>query len=330
MVSRDEVLWCYRVLLDREPESERVVQEHLTCADLETLTRVFINGPEFRHRFHRNESRSDLRVPFDAPLLPIETRASDATLAQLVARIRRAWVNLGLTQAHYSVLTAPEFLPENIASSIGQFEATGFDNAREALGMLRRHGFTDPASKTCVEYGCGVGRVTLALAAEFGHVVGYDISEAHLAHARERVRRAGIGNVRLIECANDLLEPLHPCDVFYSLIVLQHNPPPVIRKLIGNALAALNPGGFAYFQVPTQILGYRYSNEAYLADTHAPGMEMHCLPQSEIFALAAERDCEVMELREDLWTGRPDVFVSNTFVIRRSSRRRWFRLRDRG
>lgn len=46
-VTRDEVLWCYRQLLGREPESDAAVQAHLGAADFKTLVQGFVASPEF-------------------------------------------------------------------------------------------------------------------------------------------------------------------------------------------------------------------------------------------------------------------------------------------
>ena len=53
----------------------------------------------------------------------------------------------------------------------------------------------------------------------------------------------------------DEMVNLERVDLVYSLIVLQHNPPPVIRLIVRAFLKALNPGGVAYFQVPTTVAG---------------------------------------------------------------------------
>ena len=65
------------------------------------------------------------------------------------------------------------------------------------------------------------------------------------------------------------------------MIVLQHNPPPVIRLIVRAFLKALNPGGMAYLQVLSYRVGYRSSPGEYLeneAKKHVM-MEMHVLPQ---------------------------------------------------
>jgi hypothetical protein len=75
----------------------------------------------------------------------------------------------------------------------------------------------------------------------------------------------------------------------------------------------------AYFQVPTYRLGYEFTRERYLRTdaTRHEMMEMHVLPQSEIFAIAADENCRVLEVLEDGWAGYRHQEVSNTFVIRK-------------
>jgi SAM-dependent methyltransferase len=311
--TREDVLWCYRTFLQRDPESEQVIDEHLAMSSFDTVVRVFVNSPEFLAR----DIRPLNRVPNDVDALKIDTQADEAQMERLVARIRSAWSRLGETQPHFSVMTHVTFRPENIDRSLDFFFELGEQSVREQLAVLRRHGLRETKLLTCVEFGCGVGRMTRALSTEFGKVIGYDISAAHLAHAKAYLEQDGIQNVQLVHCAENILQPIELCDVFLSIIVLQHNPPPVIRQLIDNALAALRPGGFALFQVPTYIVDYSYKNDTYLAQNDEPGMEMHCLPQQEIFALARAQQCDILEVFEDTMTGRPDLYVSNTFVIRR-------------
>ncbi len=46
-VSKDEVLWCYRMILGREPESEDVVRVHMKSHNLSSLREAFLRSPEF-------------------------------------------------------------------------------------------------------------------------------------------------------------------------------------------------------------------------------------------------------------------------------------------
>lgn len=49
-VSREQVLWCYRTFLQREPESDEAVNSHLGHRDLQSLVQVFLGSDEYRRR----------------------------------------------------------------------------------------------------------------------------------------------------------------------------------------------------------------------------------------------------------------------------------------
>jgi SAM-dependent methyltransferase len=185
------------------------------------------------------------------------------------------------------------------------------------LFLLRQCGFGDPASKTCVEFGCGLGRVTIPLSRGFGTVHGYDISARHLALARQRGEAVGCGNIRLHYCGDGKLAPLADCDFFYSRLVFQHNPPPVMRELVRLALASLRPSGIAIFELPVYLSGYRFSIGTYLSTSGKDLMEMHCLPQREVFSLVEAAGCSLTEVREDRTVEIRQECLGNYFVIGR-------------
>ena len=76
-------------------------------------------------------------------------------------------------------------------------------------------------------------------------------------------------------------------DFFYSVIVSQHNPPPVIAKLLRIIMAKLNSGGGFLFQLPTYLKGYEFRVEKYLL-SHDPvgnGFEMHAFPMHNVLEI---------------------------------------------
>jgi len=313
-VTREEVIFAYRLLLDRMPESEEVIQNHTRADSLRSLLHGFMRSPEF---LEKATSLAVTRLPLNVPAIELDTDASDHEVAQCLARIKEAWTHLGAVTPHFSVLTESQFLPENIEGSLEGFWASGQAEAARLADICQRFELRDLPSKTCVELGCGVGRVTTGLAKLCATVRAYDISANHLAYAVQRARALALTNIAFHLCSDNLLETLGPCDLFYSAIVLQHNPPVVISRLVRNALRSLRVGGLAIFQVPTYELGYRFKTSEWLAAKHALDMQMHCLPQARIFEIASEEHCRVLEVREDAWAGPPNKRLSNTFVIRK-------------
>ncbi len=258
--------------------------------------------------------------PLHLPELDIELSATVEQRSRMLARIEQSWTHMGEVRPHYSVLTTDDFRPENIHRSIDRFWASGDVEADVAAFLLRRLGSDDLAQKTCVEYGCGMGRVTIPLAARFAEVHAYDISPSHLALAQQRAEAMGAENVRFHHCAGGLPTRLESCDFFYSRLVFQHNPPPIISELICLALGSLRPGGIAFFGVPIYLPGYRFRIEEYLAAPRNGCMEMHCIPQHKIFSLIDAAQCapiEVREMRRVLLKGEG---LSNLFVVGRAAR----------
>jgi SAM-dependent methyltransferase len=264
----------------------------------------------------------DGALPVFLPLLAIETTASPQELRDMWTQTRQAWERLGSERPFHSVLTEPRYLPGTFADAEPEFWRSGESEATVLAGYLADLGLLKLEDTSALEYGCGVGRVTVPLAGHVRTMTAYDLSAPHLALARERAALMGRSNVRLVLLENPLGAEFDSCDLFYSRIVLQHNPPPIIGHLLRNLIRALKPGGLGIFQVPTYGVGYNFRVAEYLrsmksSDTSL-NMEMHCYPQAELFSLIAQEGARVVQVRDDNATGRADLFVSNTFVIRKS------------
>jgi len=311
--SKDIVAAMYKVALKRDPDSvglENHARQLSSSGRLDELINGFIESQEFRQK-HLGT------MPFMHQSMPAMTndydKASPEQLQLISDKIKQSWEHLGDTRAHHSVLTSKDFLPDSLQQNIGAFWKSGEREVKEIDAILKRHGVKLSEVKTAVEYGCGVGRVTSILAKRVRCMHAYDISRPHLDYAKEHATEVGAEiKFHLVSVP---IAKLQACDLFYSRIVFQHNPPPIIQQLIKNALEALNPGGIAIFQVPTYIEGYEFRLEDWMKKDHALDMQMHCIPQPAVFTLAESSGCELLEIREDNWCGEPHHYLSNTFII---------------
>jgi len=272
------------------------------------------------------ESASDLQInhenkQFDGWLLPpnqVEAFATEEQLKEGIKKIRVVWTHLGDKDAHYSVITNPQYRSENLASNIADFWQSGKVEATIAVDIFKRYQPDSNLKKLiCVEYGCGVGRVTFGLADYFSQTYGYDVSDSHLQHAEDTVKERKLDHISFNHRADSFMQPIEKCDLFYSKIVFQHNPPPIILCLIKQALTALNINGIAMFQVPVYKANYEFKINDWLAEESKFEMEMHCLPQHYIFQTIAEHGCIPLEIWEDNSTGAPERFISASFVIKK-------------
>jgi len=314
---RDAITWAYRLFLDRNPESDAAVADLLGSADTRRLRNIFLTSAEFAGR-SAGEAAPPATVPLDHPANRVDVHLDRARGERLRKHVASTWTQLGNEAPHWSVLSDEAFRPDRIADSEADFYASGEQDVTLIEAILARHGIVPADTPRCFEFGCGLGRVTVPLAARFSQVTGCDISTSHLALAQRRITALGVPNIRLVHATADDLGMAEPFDLWFSRIVLQHNPPPVMRAILDRAFALLAPGGVAIFQVPTYAEGYAFKIEPYLAGIAAhEGVEMHCLPQAEIFAAAGQAGLVPIEVREEFSAGPSRYWISNMFVFRR-------------
>jgi SAM-dependent methyltransferase len=124
-------------------------------------------------------------------------------------RATRDWNTLGETQPYFAVLTEDRFLREQMSDADREaFFASGEADIAQIFDLI---GF---APKSALDFGCGVGRLTRALAKRVDRVAGVDAAESMLRLARENVPNARFSTT----IPNDRF------DLIVSLIVFQHIP----------------------------------------------------------------------------------------------------------
>jgi SAM-dependent methyltransferase len=332
MLTRSDVELAYRQLLGRVPKNPAVLDR--LAANVGTMERLHHRLMQTTEYQKRNDAAGSAASP------PREERARDArrgpgprlltaeraviehevppeTLERLIAHVEGVWRSLGEVDPHWSVLTNDRYRAGSIAENKARFYASGERELKLFRHAAARNGIDLGGLKRCLEIGSGVGRITVWLATAFPEVVGCDISAPHLKLAEEEARARGLTNIGFRRVAS-LAEyaSMPEFDAFFSVISLQHSPPPVQRHVLHTVLSRLRPGGVGYFQIPTQLLGYRFTAAEYLgdADSHEK-MEMHCLPQSALFETIERAGCRVLEMRDDAHS-RP-AKLSNTLLVQK-------------
>lgn len=166
-------------------------------------------------------------------------------------RQRRDWNEIGDLDALWAILSEPSkrYGRWNVDDFLatGRVEIDAVLEASEAWGLPERHG-------RALDYGCGVGRLTRALAARFEQAVGVDISEV-------MIERAGAMHVDVPACSFQILGsaglaafPDRAFDCIYSRIVLQHiTDRRVTDGTIREFVRLLAVGGLLVFQLPNAI-----------------------------------------------------------------------------
>jgi len=213
-----------------------------------------------------------------------------------------AWRRWGETEPYYGVLAADRFRLSAIAAHRDEFWDSGETQVEERLATAERH-FGGFARGRALDFGCGVGRLTLPMARRFGEAVGLDIAPAMLAEAQRNADAAGLANVRWLLSDDGLGAADGRFDLVMSCIVLQHIP---VRRGLGivrHLLDRVAPAGVAALHVcigrgdsPAQALRYaaqrhvpgvhRYLNRRAGRPADEPLMEMNAYPLDAILAQA--------------------------------------------
>jgi SAM-dependent methyltransferase len=241
-------------------------------------------------------------------------------LQDIFLHIQKVWEDLGKTEPYWSVLSSENFKSSKISKTYSDFYNSGRDNVATLFNSLERNKIDHTKFKTCLEYGSGLCRVTYWLAQRFESVIGYDISSSHLKLAKKYLEEINNKNVTLYHISKPQdIGNFPKVDIVYSVIVLQHNPPPIIRLIIQELIRALNTGGIAFIQIPTYRIGYRFSMKDYMSvEISGNQIEMHLLPQNEIFEIVYKENGRVIEVLEDNWIGLGNGDRSNTFIIQKN------------
>jgi SAM-dependent methyltransferase len=257
-----------------------------------------------------------MTVSLAAPPQAIETAADSAALRAMVAKTAAAWETVGETAPYHSVLTCDEYRPDQFAENEISFFESGKQDLELILALLHRIGRPPEGFYRCLEFGCGVGRVTAQLAATFPEVLALDISRPHLRLAQDHLAELGHTNVSFLQVTPEDLHPGTGYDLWFSRLVLQHDPPPVTLEILNRMFTGLAARGVAIVHVPTYHNGYYFTITDYLADRLPPeNMHMHATPQKPILELAWYHGCALLDIREE---GGQSEWVTNVFVFQKA------------
>jgi ubiquinone/menaquinone biosynthesis C-methylase UbiE len=173
-----------------------------------------------------------------------------ASGSESLSGLRATWEHWGKTDPLWAILS--EHGKENNQWDLQQFLETGEEEVSALLLRLEQLGLTPPRDRA-LDFGCGVGRLSQALAERFETVDGVDISESMLEMA-QRLNRFGQRctyhhnaqpNLRLFADSSFTL--------IYSNITLQHIPPSLAIGYISEFIRLLRDDGLAVFQLTSHF-----------------------------------------------------------------------------
>ena len=221
--------------------------------------------------------------------------------------MKRDWDERARRNAKWFINTVKAEQSDEEFDELGRLEVEGLIGAD--LRFLTRG--RDPQRLRALEIGCGLGRMTRALARLFGEVEATDVSGEMIRRARERLR--DLPNVTLHETSglDCRALPAESFDLIFSVYVFQHVPDvAAIRSNLVDAYRVLRPGGVFKFQT-MDFTGEEFARLP--KDTWAGA----AFTEPQLRALARELGAHLLEI-----TGRGSQYCWTTLTKPAGRRRR--------
>jgi SAM-dependent methyltransferase len=226
-------------------------------------------------------------------------------------QVRRHWDALAKDDPFWAVLTQSQ--KQGNRWAIDEFYDTG---AAEVTADLAEVRLLDPNLRPdrALDFGCGTGRLTAALARHFKRVAGVDISARMVALAKEHCREPGVEFVHNVKPDLRIFAD-GSFDFVYSRITLQHVAPRYGRRYLAEFIRVLAPGGILLVQIPDRVPAgdppdrlrfsiwpptmwmrirrhIRYHHPGWFPD--APKMQMYRIPKAEVEAIIAQAGAKLL------------------------------------
>lgn len=166
-----------------------------------------------------------------------------------LTELQKNWQTFGKTDPFWAILSDDG--GKGGKWRIEEFFETG---RKEIAGVLSYTAslLVSPGRGRALDFGCGVGRLTQALAPHFDQVVGVDIAPSMIELA-DKYNQFGPKCRYLVNGTDDLaIFPSDSIDLIYSNIVLQHMQPQYSQQYIKEFCRVLAPGGLLIFQIPSE------------------------------------------------------------------------------
>jgi SAM-dependent methyltransferase len=165
--------------------------------------------------------------------------------------LQKHWNKLGEQDPLWAIITCDD--KKGNKWNPDEFFETGRQEIKDVMQYVEKLGLLQQRGRA-LDFGCGVGRLTQALANYFEEVVGIDIAPSMVKLAK-RYNQFGARCMYYVNGVDDLrLFSDQEFDFICTNIVLQHMKPFYAKSYIKEFLRVLKPQGVLIFHLPSRKL----------------------------------------------------------------------------
>lgn len=241
-------------------------------------------------------------------------------------KYQKQWETLGATDPYWAVLTEPKMKGGKWDREI--FFKTGENEIHSILSKIENLNITINKS-VALDFGCGVGRLSRALASRFIKVIGVDVSNTMLNEAKKV--NSKIENIEFIHNTSSDLKiiPDNSINFIYSNMVLQHMPRNRQILYLEEFCRILSADGIIAFQTPSKhklsslrswvymLLGNKLLNIFRKFKYGSSGvMEVHALPKEIVINILKKNNLDIQKIEN--FDSAGSMFESYIYIAKKN------------
>jgi len=260
-----------------------------------------------------------------------------------IKQLRKNWDRFGRTDPLWAIITWPD--KRGNRWQLDEFLRTGEADIAKVMNNIRSLGI-NPRGSRALDFGCGVGRLTQALANHFDKVCGVDVAPSMIRLAKKYNRHGEKCRFYVNDRADLRLFDDAAFDCIYTMLTLQHMEPQYARAYLKEFLRLLVSQGVLVFQIPSEQVRSEPESEStrakededffakikqftksmapqtmldffrklkYREREALPRMEMHGVRREELERLLEQNGAHILDVVQDGMAG--PSWISYTYFV---------------
>lgn len=141
----------------------------------------------------------------------------------IISNNDKNWEKIAQADPYFGVVSHNEFKSQSINNNLNDFFRGGVEYIEHIMYIMENH-FNISFFSEILDFGCGVGRLTIPFKKYCNYIEGCDVSESMLKIASKNSQTFGIKNINFVKSDDNLSNINKDFSLIHSYIVFQHIP----------------------------------------------------------------------------------------------------------